>query len=144
MKIITSDKPFAEVETDVLILPVFADEAPDSGILAQVNAATNGLLAALFEAGEKREDRFPPMMFYTGGSLAATRLLLFGIGKGDATLLALQRAAGEVIRKLSADKIKSAAFLLPAGLEDPAKVQAIVEGAMLGAMHGNFYHTGGT
>src|SRR5215467_5487375 len=108
MKIIVSDKLFAEVESDVLILPVFADDAPDSGMLAQVNTATNGLVAAFFEAGEKREDRFPPTMFYTGGSLVAKRLLLYGIGKGDATLLAWQRTAGETIRKLSADKIKSA------------------------------------
>lgn len=144
MKIIASDKPFAEIETDVLILPVSADDAPDLGLLAQVNTATNGLVAAFFEAGVKREDRFPPTLFYTGGSLAAKRLLLYGVGKSDTILLALQRTAGEAVRKLSSDKLKTAAFMLPVGLAESAKVQAIVEGTILGALRGNLYHTDGT
>jgi leucyl aminopeptidase len=142
MNINISGKPISEVERDVVIVPVFEGDAPDKGAFAVLNEATNGLVASLFESSEVKAKQGHALLLHTNASQAAKRMLFYGAGKPDGlTSLVLQRLASAAIRKLLSYNFSSVAFLLTAPLENAASVQALAEGAMLGQVKGNLYHT---
>jgi leucyl aminopeptidase len=142
MDIQISGKSISEVESDVLIVPVFEGDGPTAGALAELNGATDGLLATLFASAEVKARRDHSILLHTNAAQGAKRLLFYGAGKAEAiSSLALQRLAAAAIRKLLAYNFSSAALLLTAPLENPARVQALAEGLMLGQVKGNLYHT---
>jgi leucyl aminopeptidase len=141
MQLTVSRKGPTEIEADLLLLPVFKDDAPDKGALAALNEATKGQLAGLFESGEASSKMGQSLLLHTP-TMSAKRLLLFGAGDTDiASALSLQRLAGAAIRSLTSPLIKAAVFLLPARLENALAVKAIVEGVLLGDLEGNLYHS---
>lgn len=141
MNITASGKSLTEVEADVLIVPVFDGDAPNKGALAWLNEATKGFVGSLFESQEAKSKRNHRVLLHTP-SLSAKRLLLYGAGDPDAASpLDLQRLAGAMIRSLALPSIKSVAFLLSPHLENESSVKAIVEGAILGLLDGNIYHS---
>jgi leucyl aminopeptidase len=141
MKITASRKSLTEVEADVLMVPVFDGDAPDRGALASLNEVSNGLVGSLFESGEARSKRNHRVLLHTP-SMPVKRLLLYGAGATEASSsLGLQRLAGAMVRSLASPTINSAAFLLPSRLANGASVKAIVEGAILGLLEGNLYHS---
>src|SRR5436305_14569564 len=102
MNIILSEKGLAEVEADVLIIPVIEGDSHTSGFLSDLNSSTGGLVANLFENGELEASRNQGVMFFAASSLATKRLMFLEIGKDESmNLVALQRAAGTAIRVLS-------------------------------------------
>ncbi len=141
MNITASGKSVTEIETDVLIIPLFDGDAPNKGALALLNEVSNGLLASLFESGEAKSKRDHTVLLHTP-SLPAKRLLLYGAGVPDASnSLGVQRLAGAMIRSLATRSFNSVAFLLTPRLENESSVKAIVEGAILGLLEGNIYHS---
>jgi leucyl aminopeptidase len=72
-----------EVAADVLLVPVFQDETPRDGALAELNAATGGKLASLSEAGELRGRRDEVVYLHATDGLAARRLVLVGMGRRE-------------------------------------------------------------
>lgn len=52
MQITASGSRPTEIETDLLIVPLFKDAAPDKGVLVSLNEATSGQLEAWFASGE--------------------------------------------------------------------------------------------
>jgi leucyl aminopeptidase len=141
MQIAASGNRPTEIEADLLIVPLFNDAAPDSGVLASLNVTTDGQLATLFASGEASSKSGHALLVHTP-KLAAKRLLLYGADDTDVTsALGLQRLAGAAIRSLTSPAIKSVAFLLPTCLEHEKAVKAVVEGAVLGQLEGNLYHS---
>jgi leucyl aminopeptidase len=141
MNITTVGKNLTEVEADVFIVPVFDGDDAGQGALAELNEATNGLIASLFESGEAKSKLHQAVLLHTPAR-PAKRLLLYGAGNTDAVnSLTLQRLAGAIVRSLTLRSIKTLAFLLPPRLESEAAVKAIVEGVILGLMDGNIYHS---
>ncbi len=142
MDIRISGKKLNEVESDVLIVPVFEGDSPATGGLAVLNEATHGLVASLFDSGEVKAKRDHAMLLHTGSAIKTRRVLFYGGGKSEGlTALAVQRLAAAAIRKLLTYGFSSVTLLLTAPLEPPTSVQALAEGAMLGQMKGNLYHT---
>src|ERR1044072_7560559 len=142
MDIKISGQRISEVECDVFIVPIFEGDAPTKGALAALNTATDGLIASLFASHEIKARRDHSMLLHTPALPNAKRMLFYGAGKSDGlSSLALQRLAAAAIRKLQAYDFATAAFLLTAPLENAASVQALAEGAILGQVKGNLYHT---
>jgi leucyl aminopeptidase len=142
MNITISGKSIHEVKGDILIVPVFEGDAPNKGAFAVLNEATQGLVASLFESREVKSKLRHAILLHNNSSETAKRILFYGAGKSEGlTALGLQRLASAAIRKLLSYNFSSAAFLLTAPLEQAASVQALTEGAMLGQMKGNLYHT---
>lgn len=144
MDIKISGKQISEIQGDVFIVPVFEGDAPNRGAFAVLNEATGGLLASLFESSEVKARRDHSILLHTNASQTAKRILFYGAGKAEAlSALALQRLAAAAIRKLLAYNFSSVAFLLTPPLENSLSVQALAEGAILGQVKGNLYHTEG-
>ena len=147
MKIKASRTGLAEINQDVLIVPVFEGETPrdaeNASALAALDHLTSGAVAAVFETEEITGKRDQWVMLHNVGQLSAKRLLLYGGGnrKGiDSTRVG--RLVGAAVRLLSKNRgINSAAFLVTRSLESESHVQAIVEGAVIGQMSGELYRS---
>ncbi|HXG67607.1 MAG TPA: leucyl aminopeptidase, partial [Blastocatellia bacterium] len=141
MKVSAIHKILSEVTEDVLIAPVFAGDTPRDGALAALDSLTRGMVAAVFENGEIEGKRDQWALLHNPGA-APARVLLYGAGAAnDTSALGLQRLAGAAIRALDARNVTSAAFLIRKNLYQEASAKAIVEGAILGQMNGDFYRT---
>jgi leucyl aminopeptidase len=146
MKITASRTSLGEITEDVLIVPVFEGETPvdakDSPALASLDHLTSGLLESVFESGEMSGKRDRSVVLHNAGNISAKRLLLYGAGRReDMSPLIAQRLAGAAIRALRSRGVRSAAFLLREGLSGELNVRAIVEGAILGQVQGDLYHS---
>ncbi len=134
MKIEVIHAKLAEVETDALVLSLFADE-PLSGQAAALDSRLGGALAALLEAGDFHGRRNEMAVFYPQGKVSARRLLLVGLGKREScTAEVIRQAAGTAAKKARALGAKRV-VMPPLGcgvVAADAAVQATVEGTMLG------------
>jgi leucyl aminopeptidase len=146
MKIITSRTSLSEINEDVLIVPVFEGDTPldakKSSALASLYHLSRGVVESVFEIGEVDGKRDGWTILHSIAGLSTKRVLLYGAGKRDSlSSLDLQRLAGAVMRMLASRRVGSAAFLLRDGMSDEASVRAIVEGAVIGRMNGDLYHS---
>jgi leucyl aminopeptidase len=142
MQINGSRKGLSEIDEDVLIVPVFEGENPREGALAALDHLTRGAVAGVFETEEVEGKRDQWALLHETGELQARRLLLYGAGKLDeVSTIRLQQLAGSAIRKISSRHFKSVAFLVRSGLDRASSVRAIVEGASLAQVKGDFYRT---
>ena len=137
MKIYSTTETAEKISADALLVAVPQVEegdAPD----ANVDAWTGGLLAELVESGEFSGETLETALIHRPAGVAAARLLLIGVGKPDefAPHLA-RRAAGAAVRLLKPKGVSRLAIVPP----DPGHVQAIVEGALLGAFETGVHKT---
>lgn len=145
MNIIASRTSLGEISEDVLIVPVFEGENPrdseNAPALAALDHLTRGAVAAVFLDGEITGKRDRWLLLHNLGEFSTKRLLLYGAGKPDNIgPVSLGRLAGAAIRILIKSKgIRSAAFLVTRRLESEPFVQAIVEGALIGAASSELY-----
>jgi leucyl aminopeptidase len=140
MQINGSRKGLSEIDEDVLIVPVFEGENPREGALAALDHLTRGAVAGVFESEEIEGKCDQWVLLHETGELQARRLLLYGAGKlAEVNTLRLQRLAGAAIRKISSRHFKSVAFLVRSGIDRSSSVRAIVEGALLAQVKGDFY-----
>jgi len=135
MKITSSRKNLSDVTEDVLIVPVFEGETPREGTLAALDRLTAGAITRVFESGELDGKCDKWVLVRDAGSMAGSRLLLYGGGAAQGLdSLRVQRLAGGAIRTLGDRGARSAAFLLSDRIDESVCAQAIVEGAVLGQM----------
>ncbi|MFZ5816829.1 MAG: leucyl aminopeptidase [Bacillota bacterium] len=123
-------EPLTDVRADVLILPLVRGlPAP-----AELDAPLGGLLAQV--VGSDFQGRAEECcIIYTGGRVAARKVLLLGLGPAEkVSVRSLRRAAGVGARAARESGARSVAFAMPAGLELPAERAApfLVEGALYG------------
>lgn len=133
--------PVPQVDTDLLVVPVFEAEASISG-LDGMDDATGGAVGRALSSGEVRGCPYDLFITPLTGWRAA-RVALVGAGKAsDFSTDALRRvvtAAGLMARQR---RIKRIAWVMRGSLPPAAAVQAAAEGLMLATFSGDRYKTG--
>lgn len=115
-------QPPVEVATDWLVLGIWEGEAL-SGPAAAIDTATGGKISWLVANGDLSGKPFESVSLYTPHGLAASRLLVIGMGKREAaTRLRLHELAAAAARTVTGRKTGSIAFVVPdrAGTLAPA------------------------
>lgn len=142
MHITLETKPYATLETDALVTYVFEDADPVQGCVAELDAATGGLLKKLAASGELTGKPLEFTLVHEPAGLNAARLLLVGAGKKDAFNGAtLRRVAGAALRSLKSKSAKKIVFLVRESGATGDAAQAIVEGAVAADFETDKYKT---
>ncbi|MFN0088080.1 MAG: leucyl aminopeptidase [Blastocatellia bacterium] len=133
---------FDEIEGDALVVMVFEGEAPDAGVIGELNRQTQGVIASLIEAGEFTGKSGESAYIHHPAGLRARRLLLLGAGKeAEFTSETLRRLAGTATRTLRGKKARIFALLCRWSLPAAESAQAATEGAVLALFDPDKYHT---
>lgn len=132
LSVLTASAPLADVDTEVLILPLFREEELSPNARA-VDAALDGALSEMRESGEFRAETYEVNLFPTLGRLPARRVALLGLGRRSSyrestavrALASAARAAGK--RAL----YRGAVDVADLGLSPEEAARAAVEGVEL-------------
>lgn len=142
MELTIETQPFTRIATEALVTYVLEKEEKIEGVLAEVDAATGGLLRELEASGELTGKLLEMTLVHNPPGLAAKRLLLVGLGKAEKfTGRELLRASGAALRYLKARSVQRIAVLAREQMRDAASAQAVVEGLLLGEMESDIYKT---
>ena len=142
MQITLETKPYASLETDALVTPVFEGDDPLQGRAAELDQLTGGLLKKLATGGELTGKTLEFTLIHAPAGLKAARLLLVGAGKKDQFNVAtLRKVVGAALRSLKAKSVKNFAFLAGGALPPEDGSQAIVEGLLAGDFETDKYKT---
>ncbi|QQS46002.1 MAG: leucyl aminopeptidase [Acidobacteriota bacterium] len=142
MQIKSDNRNYSEIECDALVLSVFEGEKPESGLLAEIDRHTGGVISSVIENSEFSGKTGESAYIHTTGDLKARRLLLVGAGKSDEfTTDGVRRMAGAAARALRSRKARTFAFLRRSNLPIGASAQAATEGALLALFDPDKYHT---
>ncbi len=129
----------ADVDTDLLVLPVFEDEDVSSHV-AGLDEATAGIVGRALASREIQGKPFELFLTPVVKGWRASRVALVGSGTvqefGSERLRRLATAAGLNARQR---RIKRIAFLQRGDLDAAAGVQAVAEGLMLATFSGDRY-----
>jgi leucyl aminopeptidase len=127
----------SSLKTPLLAVPLPEGDAPLAGAAASLDASLGGQLQALRARGDFRGKENETLLVFPHGSASGPeRVLLVGLGKGDAvTPERLRRAAGSASKQAVKSRQPAVSFLLPSALPvDPAEAgRAVAEGLVLGA-----------
>ena len=127
-----------EVAADLLAVGLYKDEASPEGLGGAAEPALSG--------GDFSGKAGQTALLYPGDALAASRLLLVGLGdRSSFTTEKLRRTAATVAKRARSLGANEATFLLPnpEGASVQGSAQAAAEGAALGLYRFNRYKTGG-
>ncbi len=142
MQITLETKPYASLETEAIVTPVFEGDDPVQGRVAELDQLTGGLLKKLAASGELTGKTLEFTLLHAPAGLKAARLLLVGAGKRDQFNVAtLRKIAGAALRSLKAKSVKNFAFLAGGALPPEDGAQAIVEGFLTGDFETDKYKT---
>ncbi|HLZ14260.1 MAG TPA: leucyl aminopeptidase [Candidatus Acidoferrum sp.] len=142
MQITFETKPYASLETDALVTPVFEGDDALQGRVAELDQFTGGLLKKLATSGELTGKSLEFTLLHAPAGLKAARLLLVGAGKRDQFNVAtLRKVAGAALRALKAKSVKNFAFLAGGALPGEEGAQAIVEGLLTADFETDKYKT---
>ncbi len=114
---VVADQPW-NVQADVLVLPLWSDEAPgvDTELLAEIDRRLEGALGAYRRFGELRDKEHDTGLFQ-GRGLAAAWLLGVGVGAlASFDQRAALRMGATAERRLAGRPVRRIAFWLPAAL----------------------------
>ncbi|MCW5879873.1 MAG: leucyl aminopeptidase [Anaerolineae bacterium] len=147
MRIEAQTGSLEKTAADAVVVNVFQDVAPLGGATGAVDRALGGGIMAAVDSGDFKGKVGECMLFYSGGKVAAPRVLLVGIGKQEAfTLDCVRRAAAAAAKKaqeLGLKHIASVVHGAGAGQLDPVKAtSAVVEGTLLGTYRFDDYKSG--
>jgi leucyl aminopeptidase len=135
-------KPYAEVESDALVLCVFEDCDFVQGRLGDIDKAAKGVLAAICKSGELTGKTLEMTLIHAPAGLKAARLLLVGAGKRDKfTNATLRKIAGAAVRYLKARSVKRIAFLMGESDSPELSAQTIAEAALTADFETDKYKT---
>ncbi len=133
---------FFEVEADALVVVIFEGESASDGILAELDAKTDGLVTELMGTDELRGKSGDMILAYRPGALKAKRVLFVGVGKrAEFDLEGVRQAAGAAARHLRSKGAKTMAVLRRSDIDIVESAQAVVEGVLLGLYEGDVYRT---
>jgi leucyl aminopeptidase len=135
-------KPYAEVESDALVLCVFEDCDFAQGRLGDIDKATSGVLARICKSGELTGKTLEMTLIHAPAGLKAARLLLVGAGKRDKfTNATLRKIAGAAVRYLKARSVKRIAFLMGESDSPELSAQTIAEAGLTADFETDKYKT---
>src|SRR5271168_4505022 len=142
MQIQLENQPYSSIQADALVTYIFDKDNKIEGILADIDHAMDGRLAALVATGEITGKALELVLVHFPEGLDAKRLLLVGAGKPEKfTQSDLRKIAGTALRYLKSRGVKKFIFLTREGERGPAAVQAVVEGLIVADFESNKYHT---
>jgi len=142
MQITIETKPFAALETEAIVTPVFEADDPVQGRVAELDQFLGGLLKKLATSGELTGKNLEFTLLHAPGGLKAARLLLIGAGKRDQFNNAtLRKLAGAALRSLKAKGVKNLAFLAGGSLPSVEGAQALAEGFITADFETDKYKT---
>jgi leucyl aminopeptidase len=142
MQLSFDSRPFAQIDTPVLVSYVFEKDGRIEGALTALDQAVGGRLTRLAESGEMTGKPLEATLVHDPPGLAAGRLLLVGAGKPekfDGTML--RRVAGMALRWLRAKSVTRMTFLLREGERNSTGAQTAAEGLLLASFDSDFYKT---
>ena len=121
---------------DTVIVNLFDDVTTPSGATGAVDAALDGAISELIASGDLTGKAGEVGVLYPRGAIAATRVLVVGLGKRDGFgIEGVRRAAGQAIqraRQLNANQVATIVHGAGiAGLQAEAAAQATVEASLL-------------
>ena len=142
MQITLESKPYASLETEAIVTPVFEGDDLIQGRASELDQLTGGLLKKLATSGELTGKTLEFTLIHAPAGLKAARLLLVGAGKKDKFDVAtLRKIAGAALRSLKAKSVKNFAFLAGGTLSPEDGSQAIVEGLVTADFETDKYKT---
>jgi leucyl aminopeptidase len=107
-------EPINRIAADWLVAGVWSEES-FAGSVAELDAATGGLLSRLRESGDLTGKHLERLPILNPTGIGAKRLLLVGLGKRDDTTRAtIHDAAAAAARFITEKKIDTLAFAVPA------------------------------
>jgi len=149
MKLSLKVSAVTAIETDLLALPVYEEEArPEARAkrlparLRSLDARAGGSIARALASGDFAARSGDLLLLYPESPAGARRLLLVGAGKRAAmNAEQLRRVAATAVNQAAARKAASVAVLAPGvrGLGSPQIATALAEGALLAAYHFDAY-----
>ena len=144
MEIIRSGDSVHEIDSDLIVVPVFKGETADSGVLATLDRLTEGWVRSALASGEASGERDKFALLHWRAGALARRVALFGVGDLDGSnLLALQRAGGSILLTFTSAAVKSIGFVLRGSIDSASAARAIVEGAVLSQLDYSIYRPNG-
>lgn len=141
---VSSVDPF-ETKADLLVVGVFEGDAVNDAALAPVHKALGADLAALINKDEFKGKKDQRIGITTLGKMAATKVMLLGLGKRDSFTDAGARSfAALATRTAQGEKATNMSLVIPAlGAEiSSSMLRTLAEGAVLGAYRFTQYLTG--
>ena len=149
MRVEVQQGSLEKTATDAVVVNVFQDVHRLGGATGAVDRALDGVIKAALDSGDFKGKVGECMLFYSGGKIAAPRVLLVGIGKQeDFTLDCVRRAAAAAAKKaqeLGLRHIASVVHGAGAGQMDPVEAaSAVIEGTLLGMYRFDNYKSGST
>jgi leucyl aminopeptidase len=132
----------ADVDTDLLFVPLFEGENPVAAVPA-LDEAANGAIRRAAETTELQGRPFELFLTPLGSGWRAPRAALIGAGKAsDFDTERLRKLATAAALAGRQRRVRRIAFLNRGGGEPAAAVQAITEGLMLANFSGDVYKSG--
>jgi leucyl aminopeptidase len=134
----TRQADFGECKTDALAIGFFSDVKGLDKLNAQLNSKLDGAIEQLIKLGDFKAKEGTNAVVYSNGRIAASRVLLVGLGeKKKATLDTIRKAAANAAKKSVEMKVEGLALALHkafAGrLDLSAMGRAMVEGTYFGS-----------
>src|SRR3954453_6882097 len=134
--------PPAQVDADLLVVPLFEGEAIADSLKA-LDAATSGEAGRAVSSGELNGRLYEFFFTPVTSGWKARRIALVGAGKaGDFTLDRLRKIAAAAAMQGRQKRIDRVAFLERGGLDAAGAVQAIADGLTLSAFSADQYKSG--
>ncbi len=135
MDVLVTGGSIDAAQADTLVVNLFEGQAP-GGATAAVDRALSGAIGTLVSGGDAKGKLNELTILYPRGSIAASRVILVGLGKADEfTLDRARQAAGAAAKKarhLGSRSIATIAFGAGVGgLDAQSAAQATVEGMLL-------------
>ena len=127
---------------DAIVLGILEGE-PLVSVASTADAATNGAISELIDAGDFKGEHKQTALLYTRGGFTAPRIALIGVGKNeDINPEKVRQAAGKIVQELRDLDLKTVAIALPP--ETPQEiVQAAAEASRLALYQFNRHKTEG-
>src|SRR5580698_2917980 len=142
MQIQLENQPYTSIQADALVTYIFDKENKLDGVLADIDHAMDGRLAALAATGELTGKSLETVLVHFPEGLDAKRLLLVGAGKPDKFSPSdLRKIAGTALRYLKSRGVKKFVFLTREGERGPAAAQAVVEGLVAADFESDKYRS---
>jgi leucyl aminopeptidase len=142
MQITIETKPYATLEAEALVTPVFEADSPIEGRVAELDQLLGGLLKKLAAGGELTGKNLEFTLLHAPAGLKASRLLLVGAGKREQFSNAtLRKVAGAALRSLKNKGVKTFAFLAAGALPAAEEARALAEGLVAANFETDKYKT---
>src|SRR5215212_4824471 len=145
MDIQTSSGPLAEADVQALAVAVFKDEKADEGLLAELDAATGGLVRSVLESEELKGKEGETVYLHLpagGDGPKARRLLLVGVGeRADYHTAQVSQFAGAAVRALRVRNVKVVGLVPRFDANASTAASAAVEGGVIGLFEPDKYRT---